>query len=92
MMNIVIPITIFIVLFSFLYLQVKVLRLWMGWWRLVAALPALALLLVAFNIIAGILYDRTAHNLWPLEIVAWSAGGLVYLGILFVIRKLTVKR
>jgi hypothetical protein len=43
------------------------------------------------NIVIGVLRERTAHNLWPLEIVLWSAGGLVFLGVLALVRKMTTR-
>lgn len=63
-------------------------RQWRGWWRLAAVLPAAVMLIVVLNILIGIRLDRTAHNLWPLEIVMWCAGGLLYLGVIILVRKL----
>lgn len=64
-----------------------VVRRWNGVWRLAGVLPATALALVSANIIVGVMIDGTSHNLWPLELAMWSLGGLAYLGILSLIRK-----
>jgi hypothetical protein len=76
--------------FCFVALQVLTFRRWKGWWRWVAALPGLAFLLMVLNIIIGILRDKTAHNLWPFEIVMWSVGGIVFLGLFHLLHKFTV--
>ena len=54
---------------------------WRGWWRLTAALPLVALAAWAVVIVVSVLRDPTSHNLWPMELVLWGAGGLAYLGI-----------
>lgn len=76
---------------AFTAAEIIAIRRWRGWWRLLAILPVVVMMVIILNILIGTYLDRTAHNLWPLEIVAWSAGGLVYLGILSLIRRLTVK-
>jgi hypothetical protein len=86
-MDIIFFLVITVLFFSFTALQVVILRRWRGGWRAVGGLPGIALLLVILNILVGTLRDRTSHNLWPLEIVMWSAGGLVFLGVLSLIRK-----
>ena len=73
---------------SFTALLILCLRRWRGAWFWLASLPVVALTAVILNILIGTLRDRTSHNLWPLEIVVWCAGGLVYLGALVVFRKL----
>ena len=69
-------------------LEIVTLRRWKRGWRWAAALPAIAMVGVILNILVGILRDSTAHNLWPFEILLWSAAGLVFVGILHVIRKI----
>jgi hypothetical protein len=81
-----------ILFLSFAILEIVAIRRWRGGWRAGALLPAVALAAVIANILVGTLRDRTSHNLWPLEIVVWSAGGLAFLGVLALIRKFTAKR
>ncbi len=75
---------------SFVAAEIVTLRRWRGWWRAGAAFPIVALLGVILNIVFGTMRDRTAHNLWPLEIVLWSVGGLIFLGILSIAHKIAV--
>jgi hypothetical protein len=75
---------------SFLAAEIVSLRRWRGWWRVGAVLPCIAFLGLILNIVIGTMRDRTAHNLWPLEIVLWSVGGLIFLGILSIAHKIAV--
>lgn len=75
----------------FVYAEITTLRGWQGGWRLAAALPIVALIIISLIIIVSTLQDKTSHNLWPLEIVAWMGGGLVFLGLLGLVRKLGKK-
>ena len=89
-MGIIFSLAIVILFFSFTALTITLMRRWHGAWRWLASLPAVALVIVILNILIGTLREPTSHNLWPLEIVMWSAGGLVYLGVLSLIRKIIV--
>ncbi len=77
---------------SFVVLEIKTLQRWKGGWRALAAFPVVVLTAVVLNIVIGILRDPTAHNLWPFEIVLWSAGGLVFLGLLHLLRRFVTKK
>lgn len=77
--------------FSFTGLAITFMRRWHGAWRWLASLPGVVLSIVILNILIGTLREPTSHNLWPLEIVMWSAGGLVYLGVLSLIRKIIAR-
>ena len=87
-MDIIFSLVIVVLFFSFTGLAITCMRHWQGVWRWAASIPVAALIVVILNILISTLLDRTSHNLWPLEIVAWSAGGLVYLGIIFLTRKI----
>lgn len=90
-MNI-IPSLIIVVLFvALIVLDIITVRRWQKTWRILALLPGIAMLVVILNIVIGVWRDRTSHNLWPFEIILWSAGGLVFLGVLFVIKKIVKK-
>jgi hypothetical protein len=91
-MGIVFFLIIVILFFSFVALEIIAIRRWRKVWRWLALLPGAALTIVILNILVGTLLDRTSHNLWPMEIVVWSAGGLVYLGVLSLIRKIVTKK
>lgn len=75
----------------FVALEVIALRRMKGAWRLIACIPAAALIVIIMIIVVGILLDPTSHNLWPLEILMWSAGGSAFLGLLFGVRALVKK-
>lgn len=80
--SIFISVLLFLVVAGFVWIELRLIRKWSGWWRVLAFLPAAALTFVIGNIIFSILKTPSAHNLWPFEIVMWSAGGLVFLGVL----------
>jgi hypothetical protein len=65
---------------------VAVLR-WHGLWRGLALLPAAALAFVAFRIVIDTSVDPTSHNLWPLELAFCSVPGLLFLAVLWVVRR-----
>ena len=92
MMEYVFLLVILALVFAFVFVEIKTLRRWKGVWRFVAFLPILALAYIITQITVDILRDRTAHNLWPFEIVMWSVGGLVFLGLLHLIHKLTTPK
>ena len=72
--------------------DVLCLRRWRGAWRAAAALPLVALAIWAIVIVVSVLRDPTSHNLWPMELVLWGAGGLAYLGIVALARRLSRRR
>jgi hypothetical protein len=92
MIQIIIQIIIVALIVGFISLEVLTLRRWQGWWRRLAALPPIALVVMILNIVIGVLRDKTAHNLWPLEIVAYVAGGFVYLVVLMLLNRILKKR
>jgi hypothetical protein len=65
---------------------VAVLR-WHGAWRSLALLPAGALTFVAARIVLDTSGDPTSHNLWPLELAFCSVPGLLFLAVLWVVRR-----
>lgn len=56
-----------------------------------ALIPGALFLAVSINIMIGTSLDRTSHNLWPMELLLWGTGGLVYLGVVYLIRKIVTK-
>lgn len=76
------------VILLFVILQVVAVRGMHGFWRALAYIPAAALVIIVAIIVIGIIHDPTSHNLWPLEILMWSAGGIVFLGVLFLVKKI----
>lgn len=63
-----------------------------GWRRALryaAAIPAIVLLVLVGKIIVDTSEDPTSHNLWPLEIIIRSLGGLLILGALALFRSAT---
>ena len=61
---------------------------WSGVWRALAVVPACGLGYVVTRIVVDTSIDPASHNLWPIEIVLWSAVGLVGLALLVVARRL----
>lgn len=53
---------------------------WRGGWRVLAAIPAAVVALVLLNLVVGLLFDPSSHNLWPLELA--MAGGFAALAML----------
>ncbi len=83
---------IIVILFiCFIALEIITLRRWKGVWRILASLPVITLMLIILNILIGISIDRTSHNLWPFEIVVWSMGGFVFLGLLHLVHRFSNK-
>ncbi len=74
---------------GFAFLQVRALRgTETTGQRVVAALPSLALIIAVLIIVIGIANDPTSHNLWPFELLLWIGGGIAYLLVLKLARKL----
>jgi len=59
-------------------LVARALRRWRGLWRWAPWIPIVMVAAVICSIASAIRIDATAHNLWPLEIMAWLclANGL----------------
>jgi hypothetical protein len=60
---------------------------WRGGWRVAAAVPAALVILVVLRIVIGVALDPTSHNLWPFEILMFSALALVIVGVLKIARR-----
>jgi hypothetical protein len=60
---------------------------WHGLWRGLALLPAAALAFVAFRIVIDTSADPTSHNLWPLELAFCGVPGLLFLAVLWLVRR-----
>jgi hypothetical protein len=63
-------------------------RRWQGVWRVLALLPAGALAFVAIRIALDTAIDPTAHNLWPMELLLVGIPGLLFLGAVWLVRRL----
>jgi len=64
------------------FLIVRAIRKYEGNYRRAAWVPAIVLGALAIKAAADVSSDSSAHNLWPLELLMWSAGGFVYMGVL----------
>jgi len=73
----------------FIAAEIAALRCWRGAWRLVALLPAVAVIVVALRIVVDVRRDPTSHNLWPFEVTMWSGLGLGFLALMFVVDLIT---
>lgn len=70
-----------------LFLQIRALRAWRGWWRMVAAVPAIAVTGHASFILARVLHDPTSHDLWPFELGMTLAAALVFIALASALRR-----
>ena len=68
--------------------SVMAIKRWQGNWRYAGGLPLGIFGIWAGILIVSVIIDPTSHNLWPFEMMIWAAGTLVYLAVLFVVRKL----
>ena len=62
---------------------------WRGGWRLGAAAPLAMIAFVVLRIAVDTARDPTSHNLWPLEIILFGAGGVAFVALLWLLRRLT---
>jgi hypothetical protein len=60
---------------------------WQGGWRVAAAVPAAVVSFVILRILFDTARDPTSHNLWPFEVLMFSAAALVAIGALKVARR-----
>lgn len=79
------------VILLFIVLEIIAIRRMKGVWRWIACVPVAALVVIISIIVVSVIIDPTSHNLWPLEILMWSAGGCVFLGALFGIKAIAKK-
>lgn len=70
-----------------LLLQLRALRHWHGWWRMVAVIPAAAVAGHAAFILARVLHDPTSHDLWPFELGMTLGAALVIISVVTMARK-----
>lgn len=66
-------------------LVARAFRQWQVWWRWVVLLPFLGALGIAVNIAIAIWMDPTAHNLWPIELIAWFLAANVVVALLYLL-------
>jgi hypothetical protein len=76
----------FLIGIAFLACDVWSLVAWKAGWRVTAGLIGAAYCLVVARIVVEISGNPYSHNMWPFEIVIWSAIGLGVLGFLAVFR------
>jgi hypothetical protein len=67
-------------------LPILAMRRWRGAWRKLAFAALLPICQDIVRIVTGLIADPTSHNLFPLELVAWSVPGLLFFFLLWLIR------
>jgi hypothetical protein len=60
---------------------------WRGIWRIAAGIPVAVVIVVLLRIVFDTSRDPTSHNLWPFEVLMWSAMALVAVWVLKMARK-----
>ncbi|MGE3294504.1 MAG: hypothetical protein AB7I59_21615 [Geminicoccaceae bacterium] len=71
---------------GYLWLQVCLLRRWVGAWRVAAALPAIGWLVWLAGFARDVSVDPTSHNLFPFEILIGVVLAGLYLSTLVLAR------
>jgi hypothetical protein len=74
--------------FAAIAFPIRAMRRWTGGWRLAAAAPLGVLGFVVLRIGVDTSADPTSHNLWPLEILLVALGGLAFIGLLGLMRRI----
>jgi len=59
-----------------------------GGWRIAATVPAFVMAFVVGRIIVDTARDPTSHNLWPFEILIWGGASAVWMGVLWIFKRL----
>jgi len=77
-----------VLFFGTVLINIVLICRWHGWWRRVVCLPIAALIVWALVILVAVMRDSTAHNLWPLELVLWSASALALLGLIALLKRI----
>lgn len=72
-----------IIALSFIILTIRAFLQWRRGWRWAAAVPLVLLAGVVFNIFNAIRIDPTAHNLWPIELLAYFIVAGIVMGVLY---------
>lgn len=62
---------------------------WRGLWRWVAAVPLAVVAFVVLRIVVDTARDPTSHNLWPFEVLMWSALSCSAMVLLALARRLS---
>ena len=70
----------------FVGVEVWLIKRWSGAWRIIVALPLLALVGVIGKIIIDVRENPTSHNLWPFEIIIWCGYGIGALLLISILR------
>ena len=73
-------------LFGYFALQAWTVIVWQGWWRFAALVPLVVF--AGLLVQAAIAYGH-GSNLWPIMLIFFGPLGLVVLGILALVRRLT---
>jgi hypothetical protein len=66
-------------------LVARAFRQWQGWWRWLVLLPFLGALAIVINIATAIWMDPTAHNLWPIELIAYFLAANVVVALIYLL-------
>lgn len=60
---------------------------WRGAWRAAAAIPVAMMAFAVLRIVVDVVRDPTSHNLWPFELLMWSAASVGIVGALAAARR-----
>lgn len=68
-------------------LPISAYRYWTGYWKLVAAIPLLALVAWSSWIVIARLLQPTTHQYWLLEIFAWAMLAMLYMATMMTAKR-----
>ena len=58
---------------------------WQGVWRLLGVVPIAIMVTVPINIMVGMAYDPTSHNLFPFELVVYCVPSFIFWVIIVIL-------
>ncbi len=90
--NLIIALVVFAATAGSAILNIAAIRQWDRNWGLVSALPLLGLMLWGLIIVVAKQLDASAHELWTLEIFAWSMINMIYMVTAMTAKRMFAKR
>ncbi len=71
---------------AYVLFQAVCLVRWRGPWKMAAIVPLGCVAAISVVVFADLRENPASHNLWPLEVIVWSAAALAFLCMLSILR------